>query len=291
MATTKFNANIIEAARRLKSARTSAGPSEDSTKKYSSALLTQYENRAVRDLLKELYEALGDKGFGDVVPEYIATSPALTLASGIVAKPADAWHITDLLKSDRTVKFHKIPSLEVENVRSGQDGLIVPSATRPVFWEEGPNIYTLGLTTGDVIARYVKTHQDITVITDAAGNGTIYTTAANLTWTAATKTVAIAAISIFSSADVNKLLIFRTSSIVYIGTIQSVTEVGGTTTNLVLSGDGLPAGNIAAPNIIELVMSDVGPGATDLKLADNHFGNIIDRMVAFGLADAKAGIV
>jgi hypothetical protein len=48
-------------------------------------------------------------------------------------------------------------------VRSGQDGIIVPSATRPVFWEEDGIVKTLGILDANVIGRYIKLHADIVV--------------------------------------------------------------------------------------------------------------------------------
>lgn len=287
MATTRFNANILEAARRLKDQRTSAGTSEDSSKRYKSAVLSAYQNRAVRDIIRETYEALGE-AFGDVIPEQVKTSGTLSLTAGVVAKPSDAWYALDLVKSDRTVKFWKLPHRQVEDVLTGSDGLIVPSATRPVFWEEGQNVKTNGLTSGNVIMKYVRAHQDISVITSATGNGTIYTTANDLTWTAATKTLTVALqAGLLTSADVNKLLMFRTSGIVYVGRIESVSG----DLDVVLFGDGLPAGNIAVPNIIEFVVSDLQPDGNDLTLNAEFDGEIVDRMIEFGLKDAQAGII
>lgn len=287
MATTKLNSLIVEAARRLKDQRSTAASSDDTGKVYNSAVLTGYANRAVRELLRELFEQYGEK-FGDLVPEYMRTSSALTLAAGVTAQPADAWFVLNLVKSDRTVKFHKVPSNIVEDVRSGEHGTIVPSLTRPVFWQEGGSIYTLGVTTGDVIGRYVRVHPDLSVITTAVGNGVIYATAGNLTWTAATKTLTVSGgAGTLTSADVNKVLMFRTATVVYLGRIQGVSG----DMDVVLYGDALPTGNILPSNIIEFVVSDRDPDSNDLALGNIWFPIVLDKMVRMGREDALSGVV
>ena len=286
MATTKKNSIILVAARRLKDARTSAGSSSDTGAVYTSAILSDYCDRAVREFLKEKLLTLGKEEFARQFPEYIKTSTTLTLAAGSVAKPSDCWFVLDLHKTDLSVKFEPLEPDEVGSVLTSDAGLDNASATHPKFYEEGSNIKTLGVTTGDVYARYIRTQPDITILTAAAGNGTIYTTSANLIWTAATNLLTIAAISILDSDDINRLIMFRTATIVYVGRITAVSETGGTTTLVTITGDGLPAGNLTAPNIVEFVVSDLWPEDTDLDLNDNHFGEIIDQMVQFAEEDA-----
>jgi hypothetical protein len=288
MATTRFNSNILAAARRLKDERSSASPTDDTGHVFSSALLSEYENRSVRDVLKKVYDDLGEKAFGNVFPEYMLTSGALNLSAGALVKPADCWHVVDLVKSDLSVKFHKLKSSEIEDVRAAQNGVIVPSATRPVFWEEAASIYTLGLVNATVIARYIKTHPDLVVSTDAVGNGKIHTTAADLDWHASTKVLEVAGTTTFViDADVGKMIIFRTAAVVYVGRIASV-SAPTTATEITVSGDALPAGNIHPSDIIEVLVSDLWPDGTDLLLNPNWYGAIIDSMVAFGLEDLKA---
>jgi len=285
MATTKKNSLILAAARKIKDERTSAGTSSDTGAKYSSALWSEYADRAVRDFLTDQLVTLGKEEFARKFPEYIKTSTTLTLSSGSVAKPSDCWFVIDLSKSDLSLKFEPLEPDEVGSVLVGEAGLDNATASRPKFYEEGANIKTLGLTSGDVIARYIRTQPDITVLTATAGNGTIYATAANLTWTAATQLLTIDAVSILDSDDLNRLIMFRTATVVYVGRISAVSEAGGDTL-VTIAGDGLPAGNISPSNIIEFVVSDLWPEDTDLKLNDNWFGQIIDRMVAMAEADA-----
>jgi hypothetical protein len=394
MPTTRFNANIIEAAARLQAARTSAGVDGDigAAAKWNSALLTRYQNRAIRDLLKETLQSAGPRGFAEAIPEYMKTSSVLTLIGGIVAKPLDSFFIVELSRSDHSINFYRIPQDQIETVRSGLNANIVPSATHPVFWEESGNIYTLGLpasvlgaghiytdsafviwtastktlsfslagaacgytsadvgkpvmfrtaaltyigkiesvTLGDpvlvvlsgdglpvgniaapnikdvistdlalgnidVVARYVKTHQDITVSTLALDNGRYYTTAADVAYTAATKTLLITAAfpaGGWVAGDAGRDLVFRTATIVYKGKIVSVSPLGAPERlSIVLSGDGLPSVDVAAPNITGVFTPNISNDDADLKLAQNWDGAIIDKMVAFARADAKAGLV
>jgi hypothetical protein len=287
MATVVLDSLILAAARKLKDQRTSAGPGDDTGHVYNSALLTEYANRAVRDFLKDAYKTLGRDGFPELFPEYIKQSGTLTLSSGAVAKPADAFFIVDLVVSDLSLKFDPLPQSKVPQVQVGDAGLDNASATHPKFWEEAGYIKTLGVTTGNVIARYIKKHSDLVVVTDAVGNGIIYTTAANLTWTAATKLLTIASTTgLLDSGDLNKLILFRTSTVVYVGRISAVSEAGGSTL-VTLTGDGLPAGNISPSNIVEFVISDLWPDDSDLVLNQNWHGEILDRMVGMGEQDAE----
>ena len=427
MATTQFNLNILSAARKLKDARTTADASSDTGKRYSSALLSDYQNRAVRDLLTETYAKLG-ADFGSAIPEYMKTSGALSLVSGSVAKPSDAWYTTDLslnlgssgttlkrklsgtlwygggdanlggvgtkfltelvvgqtvtvggvskiiasiltdtqatvtvdfgaetqdtllyatlsgtawtiastglstmaitggkaltelavgatiladtfprtvasiisntqitLVSELSAWFSKLPAGKVDAVRTGRERLIVPTAERPVFYEEGSNIKTLGILDGSVLARYVKTHQDITVSVAAAGNGRIYATAAQITWTAATRTLKILADATgYVQADLGKLIVFRTSAIVYSGKLETLTidlTASPDKVEMILASGNLPAGNIVPSSVIEVLCIDSLPDSVDLNINPNFYGNIVDRMVAFGLQDAKNGVV
>ncbi len=286
MATTRFNSIIVAAARSLQAERTTAGPSGDSAANgFTSAVLSDYANRAVRDFIRDTFAQLKEN-FGNLIPEYVKRA-TLTLVAGVAALPSSAWLVLDVQTSDHATKFTKLESKEVDDVMAGQDGMMDPSASQPVFWQEGLNLYTLGVTTGNVIVRYIMKHEDITVVTASTGNGTIYTTAANLTWTAATKILTVAGqLHMFGGADeTNKIIIFRTAAIVYIGRIVSYRITIGSDCEITLSGDGLPGGDIAAPNIIEFVVSDFSPDVNDILLNDQHFGDIITRMLAMAHVD------
>jgi len=290
MATTKLNSVIVAVARKLQDERTDASASSDTGTVYHSVLLTEYANRAVRDLLREKFLALGKEGFAGLLPEYIVESAALTLDAGSVAKPVGAWFVLDLYKSDKTIKFEPLEPDEVGSVLTSEAGLDNATASRPKFYEEGSNIKTLGLTSGNVIARYIKAHQDLTVITGASGDGKSSSDTA--AYTATTKTWDADIYNTFAvAADAGKPMMFRTASVVYFGTIVSVTNVAPDEGDplghcyIVLEGDGLPSGNVAS--IVESMIADMGPLDSDLKLNENWLGEIIDRMVAMGEADAE----
>lgn len=287
MATTALNSLIIAASRKLHDARTDASSVGDTGRVYSSAMLTDYANRSVRDFLRDSLKMLGPKVFAETFPEYVKTSAALTLSSGSVAKPTDALFILGLMKSDLSLNFEPVKAEELASVLTGGAGLLNASATQPLFYDEGLYIKTLGVTTGDVYARYIRTHPDLTPITGVSGNGKFYTTTANMTYAAAIKELSfsVALSGLFTSADAGKPIMFRTAAVCYSGHIVNVTIVGADTgTVLYLAGDGLPAVDLTT--IADLIVTDVGPIDSDLKLNQLWLGDIIDRMVAMGEGDA-----
>jgi hypothetical protein len=251
--------------------------------------LTDCANRAVRDFLRDALKSLGPKVFAETFPEYIKTSSTLTLTAGSVAKPTDALFILGLMKSDLSLNFEPVKAEELASVLTGGAGLLNASATQPLFYDEAGFIKTLGVTTGDVIARYIRTHADLTVITTAAGDSMIYTTAANITWTAATRLLTITTDSDLSlTGDEGKPVMFRTASAVYLSRLASTSLL--TTPNrtlLVLDADGyISQDDIGAPSVIEVVMCGAWPDGSDLKLNAMWYGEIIERMTAMAEADA-----
>lgn len=171
MATTKLNNLIIAVSRRVGDARTDASSAGDSGRRITSALWVEYVNQALKDLLMEKFEALGVDGFADAFPEFVKTSSALTLTGGSVAKPADAWVFVELLKSDGSIRFERVESSRVLQVKYGHDPLQVPSATEPAFYEEAGNVVALPSSVGTwtVVGRYVVTPEDLVVVTGAGG--------------------------------------------------------------------------------------------------------------------------
>jgi hypothetical protein len=289
MATRYFNDIILAVARRLKSPRTLATDNNTTlgiTATYSSAVLADYVNRSVKDMLIDCYKKFGVKYLCQMFPEYIKTSGSLTLQAGCVVKPADCFIVMNLKTSDNTIEFKKLTQEQVENVRTGNEKLIVPSATRPVFWEENGSIYTLGVTTGDVVARYIVLHQDILPISTVATNGN-WLTGSDGAWTASTRllsgTMAVAVVA----GDVNKKILFRTATKVYGGRIENFVSAG----SFNVSGDGLPSGNITSGSVIAILISDNDVDSSDIKLNIYFHSEIIDRAVQYGLADAKNNVV
>lgn len=280
MATTKLNQIILEAARRLKDERSDPSSGGDAGASFNSALLQRYANRSVRDFLLGQYGQLGEKMFPLLFPEYLKTSGNLSLVSGSVIKPTDAWYIVSLITSDLVVKYEKLKPEEVDAVRTGKAGLLNATSVHPKFWEEGETIKTLPATNATVVARYIKTHQDIVVSTAAVGNGN-YRVGGG-TWTAATKTLTATMISAFVSGDVNKRLMFKDAAtgIVYLGYIGSITNP----TTVVLHGDGLPGANITS--VDQALVSDLDPDGNDLILNQYWHGEIVNRMIELAMADA-----
>lgn len=281
MATTRFNSLILESARRLKDERTDPSSGGDTGRKYNSALLTQYANRAIRDFLVETYKQIGEDLFVGLFPELVRESGALSLTSGVVAKPTDAWFVFDLIKSDDTVRFEKIPQEKIFSIRAGKAGLYNASATHPKFFEEEGNIKTLGVTTGDVKARYIKTHQDIAVNINTTPGGN-YLSSGTPTYTAATKTLAGGTMAaVYAATDEGKFITFKSSdNDIWIAKIKTFVS----TTWVILEGDGLPA---ADKSVTQVHIPPFTNGTDDLILNQNWYGEIIARMVAMGLQDAS----
>jgi hypothetical protein len=289
MATVKFNTILIDVAQRLKSPRAYATDNVDvngNTSTYSSSMLAKHINRAIRDLLLDKYNTLGEIGFAEMFPEYIKTSGALTLAAGLAAKPVDAFIVTGLRLSDDTVKFDRIKPVMVEDIKTSREKQIIPSATRPVFWDEHGSINTLGLLSGSVIMRYIITHEDIVPVSSVATTGK-WNTSNDGAFTFATRLLAGTMSTVFSALDVNKRVMFRTSANTYAGRIESYVSAS----SVVVIGDNLPSGNIVAGNVLQIIVSDVEPDSSDLKINNNFFAEIINRAVQYALADAKNGVM
>jgi hypothetical protein len=284
MATTRFNANILAAARRLNDPRTDASSVGDTGKRYTSALLTDYQNRVVLEIVQQsIKEFESSPGLVLVLfPEYAKQSGVLTLVSNAVAKPSDAIAITELMKSDGTIYFTPIKQDEVQAIITGADGLNVPSATHPVYWEENGQIKTLpsAVAAWTVIARYIQAPDELAVIVGTASVGKWSTSTGG--WTAATRRLVMAAMSTnFAATDVGKRLMIRSATATYEGIMSAY--VGVLTVELI--GDALPTGDIASPGVIQALMTDVG-SVSDLKINRIWDPIIVDKMVEMGLQDA-----
>ena len=75
------------------------------------------------------------------------------------------------------------------------------------------------------------------------------------------------------------------ASKVYFGTVASVKDAD----EVYLTGEGLPAANISVGDVTMVLMEQVRD--TDILLNDMWMGEIVRRMVQYGIADAQAGIV
>lgn len=286
MATTILNNLILQASRKVQEYRTSAASTDDTGRRWLSSNWTDYTNRAIRDFLKEKFIQYGPKAFGELFPDYMKQSGSLTVVSGSVVKPSDSFIVTDLWMADNSATFFRIPQDLVAGVVGGFDRSIVPSTSNPCFYEEGGYIKTLGLTSGSVYARYIKSHADLAVITTANGNGKYATAFTTAYYVASTGVLFVTTMSSsFASGDENKQVVFQDNSgVVYSGHIASV--VNGTTVSLYEASrdDGLPAANITAGNITSAIMGDTHN--TDVLLNSFWFGEILDKIVAYAQQDA-----
>jgi hypothetical protein len=276
MATVKFNNIILEVFQRLKDPIANA--TLDGTT-YSNKIVRDHCNRAIRDFLIAQITGFGERGFSEAYPEYVKTGSALTLVAGTIAKPTDCFTILDLYAG--AVLFTKLEQYQVAGIVNGSDPVIIPSATSPVFWEEGSNIYTLGITSGNVIPRYIITHQDITPTINSSTAGNWGSTG---TFTAATNTLVATMNSSFASVDVNKKIFFRSTTTTYAGYIQSYTNA----TTVVLGGNNLPSSDIAT---VQIIVSDASPDSTDLLLNPYWYGEVVERTYMYSVKDSKNSVI
>lgn len=280
MATTTLNTLILQASRMVQEARTDAGVGGDTGMRYTSANWTDYVNKALRDFLADKVVTLGVEKFALMFSEYVKTSGVLTVASGVVAKPSDALWVMAVAKSDYTLWYDRVAEEDVVSVQTGRNAMITPSASRPVFWESDGNINTLGLTSGNIVCRYIVTPTALSVITSAAGSGKKNT--ANGQYTAATRLLQATMNSGFASGDENRTVMFwdNAASKVYFGQIASVKDAD----EVYLTGDGLPAANIAAGSVTIVLMEQLRD--PDVKLLPLWHGELLQRIVKYALSDA-----
>jgi len=284
MATVVMNDLILKAARKVQEYRTSAAIGGDSaTFRFTSADWTDYINRAVRKYLKERLDLLGVEGFRVLYPEYEKPSGVLTLAAGAVAKPSDALVILNLAKSDLSIFYEMLPRERITAVQTGRDTEIVPSATKPVFWEEEGFIKTLGLTTGNVVARYIKTHTDVLPIASAAGVGVKNTAAGE--YTVATQLLSAPTWSrTLQSTDANRRLMFYDNAAgkVYYARAKTIPSVASVVIESV-DGSVLPAANIAAGDVTIVLMEETAN--EDIVLNKMWHDEIVERVFGYAIAD------
>ena len=293
MPTTRFNSNIVLASRRMKVIRADAGPGSDSGSRFTSQMWSDYENRAIRDLITAEYTA---GRISQTMPEYVKeTAPFQITGSilypGSVLKTPEQWHFLELMYTGTTgnpLMFSPLKR-DVLRITNGLDGLVIPSYTHPVFWEEAGRLFVspglFGALSWNVIGRYVMTHQDITVNTSPTDNGSFSAIpgGTTLSYTSSIKTLAAMMNTPLTIADVNKRIFFWDSVRVYAGLIDSVTPFFASQT-LVLKGDGLPLGDV--PNVLGIVVSSLSPDTNDIILNNAWDGPIVDRMVDLAQMDS-----
>lgn len=275
MITTRFNTNILTAARKLQASRTVATAAGDASQRLTSARLADYENTAIRRILLEEYSSLGIPGFVATLPWYVRTSPEVIVTGPPIDLPADGWMVESVVAAG--VKFrHALPH-QIAGILAGTERVLVPSAAEPVWWqEEGFVQVRPALVATPVTLRYIRRHEDLAVLDSPATSGKI--NLAPGTYVAATKTITVSMNVALSSADINKRFSFYDGAIVYDGFVVSVPE----TTALIAGGDALPSVN---KTVVTLLLSDNSPG--DILLPDSYDPRIVAYMVEAALTDAK----
>jgi hypothetical protein len=272
MATVKFNSIVTELFTRLKDPIAVANLSGAV---YSNTLVCYHLNRAIRDFLIEKIVAL-KKDFPEVFPEYVKIGSQITLTSGSVAKPSDCFTVLDL--NIGGVKFTKVDQFRVNDIINGFEPVIIPSASMPIFWEEGSNIKTYGLTSGNVIPRYIVLHNDISPIVSTLGN---WNTASG-SYTTATRVLAATMYYSLGAANINNPVMFRSDTASYQGIVASSPSAG----SVVLRGDGLPASDVAT--VLQILMSTTIPDSSDLYLSSYWYGEIVERAIQYILQDTQS---
>jgi hypothetical protein len=273
MATVKFNSIVTELFQRLKDPITQANANGSI---YTNALVCYHLNRSIRDFLIEKIVTL-KKDFPEVFPEYIKIGSQIALTSGSVPKPSDCFTVLDL-NVPSGVKFTKVDQFRVNDIINGFEPVIIPSASNPIFWEEGANIKTYGLTSGNVIPRYIVLHNDISPLVSVLGN---WNTVSG-TYTAATQTLAATMYYALSAANINNPVMFRSATASYQGIVASAPSAG----SVILRGDGLPTTDIAT--VVQILMSTTIPDSSDLYLSPYWYGEIVERAIQYILQDTQS---
>lgn len=164
---TRFDANIVSAARRLHDRRTAAHlDSLETSLRYSETLLVSYQNRAIRDVIKETYQTAGD-AFSAIMPEMIKVSPATNVTNGVITNPADAWIIMEIAKSDYSWYATRITH-NILKVLAGRDAMLAPTVSKPAFYQTSTQtlIIPLSITGVQAVISYIPQPSDM-----VAGSG------------------------------------------------------------------------------------------------------------------------
>jgi len=283
MATTRFNANILAAAGRLKDRRTDPSATGDANMRFSSDRLADYQNKAIKDIIVQQYGQLGPK-FADVFPELIRTfSPLTTDVTGIVALPMDCWKVIEASKWDKSQYYYafKEDPLSVEN---NKDGLIVPAVDAVYWYQQYRELHVLPAAAYTVAIRYLMHPADLLVQISVGTNGKWSNNPLACSYSASLRLFVgnMTPLS-FSIDDVGKVAVLRSSNAVYYCRIAAV--VNGTT--VALTGEGLPAASIPVGDLCEFLVADNGNLYTDIPLSPLWDSLIVSKMVEYGMMDAK----
>jgi hypothetical protein len=156
MANPRFQANIIIASRRLQDGRTIETISEDTGKRWTLAELEDYQNRAIRNLIRDTFNELGE-AFGSKLPELVATAGSTAIVGGSFARPAGAFRVISARTATGSTLLRMLPPNEnPDKVRTGKS-VIHPGLTNPYFYEEGDKVFVLPSSFAvNVFPRYIQ---------------------------------------------------------------------------------------------------------------------------------------
>jgi len=290
MASTRFNANILAAARKLKDKRVSPTSSDDSGKRYTSTVLAYYQNRAIAGMVKEAHSQFGDK-IGEYLPQVVKRTGVLGFTSGHLKTPEE-WRFIELVTSDGLTVFNRI-SGDIIKIISGRDPVIQPSEDHPVFWEEGLFLWVYPTQKAgadwSVEGRYIVNPAAVSVSVSPAGSGKPLVADPFFQFNVASGYMIGIEDGAFavSPADVGKKLFFIDSaSNIWCGEISSIISA-----NVVhLRGNGLPSVNKGPGLGLDTILSAMIPDITDVQadviLPEIFDGDIVEKMVSMGLQDA-----
>ena len=161
--TSRFDKNITTAAVRLHDPRTMAvGDPAEASYRYSLALLSKYQNFAIRDTVREAYLKFGD-GFEQVMPEMVNDYADVTITDGVGNLPLDAWIVLEVAKTDYSWYAWRVRE-NVLKVLCGRDAMLQPTLTKPAFYQTGLQIRLLPNTLSGLNVRlwYIRQPADIT---------------------------------------------------------------------------------------------------------------------------------
>ncbi|GEM_PF-4775187 len=279
-----FNTWVRDVARRLQEPMAADdGYLTGTHQRYSAVLVAGYVNGAIRDVVRLKLLEYGDQ-FPDKMPEVLKASGPLTVTNGALLRPVDCLVVLGVTSG--SLFYRRLPGRSIAAALSGLDPALTGSATEPVFYEEGRYLYTLGKTDGDVVLHYIIKHQDIVISTAASGNGKWYT-GANGAYTLATKKITGTFSTVLAAGDVGKNIMFRSATKVHHARISSFIDA----TNVTVAGSDLPAGNIAAGSVIQMLVSDISPETTDLQLSEHWKTEVEELAVQKGILDARRGLL
>jgi hypothetical protein len=342
----RFAANILKAALRLHDQRTDPTALGDDGMRYSSALLSSYQNQAIRDLIKDTYASIGDKIDG-LMPEIVSEVNGVVLTNGNGPLPSNVWLVLEAGADDYSWYGWKIQSNPLK-VKTSRDALVTPTLLKPAWYQKGRYIQFLPTTrTGPVSVWAIENPADISlasttdfnyvdIITGATLNGNFESLLGGAGFTSWQSVEGIWTHIGWANADAhsgNQGCFFDGAWSGQVGVYQNVLTVGNYyhvefyakgevgSTMQVLSGgtvvgEAVMAANyqkytieftaIAAPFVIQRKASDgsknqwlddvylkgstVSVGSGDITLAPIWDGEIVNRMVALGVADAKSSI-